>query len=91
MTYPNVPIKSAGTISSVQPFETAIAAAEVGPPTLAFDAIIISSILNLNIFPSISENIRLTRIIMKANTNSNGDSLRIKPIEAGAPITAKNR
>ena len=90
MTYPNVPIKSAGTISSVQPFETAIAAAEVGPPTLALMQYY-SSILNLNIFPSTSENIRLTRIIMKANTNSNGDSLRIKPIEAGAPITAKNR
>lgn len=91
MTYPNVPIKSAGTISSVHPFETAIAAAEVGPPTLAFDAIIISSILNLNSFPSISENIRLTRIIIKANINNSGDSLRIKVIEAGAPITAKKR
>ena len=91
MTYPKVPIKSAGTISSVHPFETAIAAAEVGPPILAFDAMIISSILNLNSFPSTSENIRLTRIIIKANTNNNGDSLRIKVIEAGAPITAKNR
>ena len=91
MTYPNVPIKSAGTISSVHPFETAIAAAEVGPPTLAFDAMIISSILNLNSFPSISENIRLTRIIIQENINNSGDYLRIKVIEAGAPITAKNR
>ena len=39
MTYPRVPTRSAGTTIACHPFAIASAAAVVGPPIFAFDAI----------------------------------------------------
>ena len=72
-----------------QPFDTAIAAAVVGPPMLALEAIIISSMEKLNILPKMSDTIIFTATIMSANTRRSGDSFIIIGMEAGAPITAK--
>ena len=66
-TYPSVPTNSAGTISACQPLDTAIAAAVVGPPTFAFEEIMISSIENLKIFPNISDTIKFVNTMIAAS------------------------
>jgi hypothetical protein len=50
--YPNTPVSIAGTTSDRHPFDAAIAAAVVGPPTLLFDAISKSARRSPNLSPT---------------------------------------
>ena len=80
-----------GAISFDQDFETAIAAAVVGPPIHALETKIASSKSNFNNFAAIKVTIIFNTTIIKQNTNNKGDSNNIDDIEAGAPITTKNK
>ena len=75
----------------VQPLDTAIATAVVGPPMLALEARIISSRLNFNNFPAIRLKSIFTITMIAANKSSNGEFLIIIGTDAGTPITKKNR
>ena len=68
-----------------------MAAAVVGPPIHALDASMASSKLNLNIVAPKKVTIIFDETIIKQKTNSSGDLKNIDTIEAGAPITTKNR
>ena len=89
--YPNVPTNIVGATKRCQPFDTAMAAAVVGPPMFAFDAKIASSMVNPNTFAPKNVTNIFTKTIMAQNTNSNGDFAIIASIEAGIPITTKNK
>ena len=78
MTYPRVPTRSAGTTIACHPFAIASAAAVVGPPIFAFDAIQISSRLNLKILPNTKETIMFIPTMIAQNTRSNGACVTIR-------------
>ena len=80
-----------GPTNLVQPLLMAKAAAVVGPPILALQASITSSMLNLNNLPTPMVMAKLMMATMNTNTNNSGALVTIKPIEAGIPMTTKNR
>jgi hypothetical protein len=84
-----VPHGIAGSTSLSQRRATAIAAAVVGPPTLALEAMITSNRSSRTRAPAASTNSRWAARITAANTNSTGPTFSTVATLALAPITAK--
>ena len=91
VAYPKIPMSREGKINRVQSFACAIAAAVVGPPTLALDAKYNSLDGNLNMYFPIPTNvIKWTAICMMENKKRDGAFCNTNAMEPPNPETAKN-
>uniref|UniRef100_A0A7S1ZN86 Uncharacterized protein n=1 Tax=Trieres chinensis TaxID=1514140 RepID=A0A7S1ZN86_TRICV len=86
-----MPIRRAGSTSFGQCLACAIAAAVVGPPTLAFDARYnsLSSILRISL-PRVMRDMKCTPTCNEEKRNRDGADLKTRAIEPDAPEAAKN-
>ena len=91
MMYPSVPTTIMGPIKFFQPFAMASAAAVVGPPILALLARMMSSKFAFITLPARRDVNILNRTMMKTKTNNNGAFETINGMEAGMPMTTKNK
>ena len=79
----------AGMIRSLYPLATAMAAAEDGPPRLALDETVSSSMGSLKILPTPMVNRMLMAAMMPQNRKSSGAFLMTLHRSAGQPMTTK--
>jgi hypothetical protein len=91
VAYPKIPIRSAGNTSRFQSLACAMAAAVVGPPTLALDARYSSRLgRRKSPFPRAINVAKWTPICMDENAKRAGACCRTRRIDPAAPDAAKN-
>ena len=91
VAYPNIPTNNAGNTKRVQFLACAIAAAVVGPPTLALLAKYNSLSGTWNIpRPTVSNTTKWMNICNIENTNNDGACWNTNAIDPDAPDAAKN-
>uniref|UniRef100_A0A0A8ZTR3 Uncharacterized protein n=1 Tax=Arundo donax TaxID=35708 RepID=A0A0A8ZTR3_ARUDO len=87
---PKMPTRMPGTISELHPFAVAMAAAVVGPPTLALEAMSRDFLSSPTSLPTPSTTARWTVTYTSANANTLGTLVTASTTLPLAPTTVKN-